>query len=365
MANIVVQNGLFALALYFSVFEDVVWLRYLTIAFIWFMLATYLAAVTSKDIDEFRKRKHNQLPKWLKYTLDLTFFSVLMFAEWYLTAAAYAASCICEGIALRPPAQIIENSTEELLSRKASEGDRSALVELQRLATEGSVESAFLLGRLYDAREESCPGVDFVAAAKWYENAASQGHAVAQYCLANMYDYGNGIAQDDAMARRWYAAAAKQGVRDAQMHLARMFQTGRGGPRSTSEAELWYGKAVELGDELAATNLGFMHLNKEVENPSDSEALRLFLLAAAKQDGLAHFALGMMHLEGRGVAFHIKQAALFFCIASLLLPPGSNRESAIAAKEQVFDKHPDYRREFEKLALSYVEEKSDRIPFVK
>jgi TPR repeat protein len=259
----------------------------------------------------------------------------------------------------------MKDTAEYRLAQKAAKGDQASRKELQREATGGNLEAAFMMGWLHDARDESRPGTDFAVAAKWYESAASQGHALSQYCLANMHDYGNGVAQDDTLARRWYEAAAKQGIRDAQMHLARMFHTGRGGPQSTGDAVHWYGKAVELGDELAATNLGFMHLNKEIENASDSEALDLFLLAAEKQDGLAFFALGVMFLEGRGVRHHIKQALLFFCMASHLLPPGPNQDSAIAAREQILATQPERRKEFEKMALACIKDGSGRIPFIK
>ena len=44
-------------------------------------------------------------------------------------------------------------------------------------------------------------------AAQWYQKAANQGHAVAQYNLGVMYYNGLGVPQDDQQAKAWYQKA--------------------------------------------------------------------------------------------------------------------------------------------------------------
>jgi TPR repeat protein len=44
-----------------------------------------------------------------------------------------------------------------------------------------------------------------------YRLAAVQGHADAQYNLADMLRFGHGVAQDDVEAIRFYRLAAAQG----------------------------------------------------------------------------------------------------------------------------------------------------------
>lgn len=259
----------------------------------------------------------------------------------------------------------MNSSADHPLFRKAANGDLAALKELERLATNGGVEATYAMGRLCDVPKKSDIDLDLVNARKWYEGAALRGHAFAQLCIGNMCDYGEGRDQDYAKARRWYEAAAKQNVRDAQTHLAVMLERGRGGYQSSSEAAHWYGRAVELGDDLAVTNLGLMHFHNEVENSSDTEAMRLFLLAAAKMDGLAHLMLARMFVEGRGVARHGKQALLFFCIATLLLPSGKNRELAESGKEELLKDDPDARHRFEEYAREFIEAGGGRLPFIK
>ena len=49
---------------------------------------------------------------------------------------------------------------------------------------------------------------DHVAAARIFQDAAEAGDARAQYNLALLYSYGQGVAQSDAEAVRWWRQAA-------------------------------------------------------------------------------------------------------------------------------------------------------------
>ncbi|KAJ1641224.1 hypothetical protein T492DRAFT_561676, partial [Pavlovales sp. CCMP2436] len=61
-----------------------------------------------------------------------------------------------------------------------------------------------------------------------YRKAAQQGHAVGQYTLAKCYQFGEGVAQDWAMAARLFTQAAKQGYANAQNELAFCNSRGEG-----------------------------------------------------------------------------------------------------------------------------------------
>ena len=65
---------------------------------------------------------------------------------------------------------------------------------------------------------------------------ADQGDADAQYNLGLMYDYGYGVAEDDAEAARWYRLAADQGHAIAQYNLGLMYASGRGVVEDDAEA---------------------------------------------------------------------------------------------------------------------------------
>lgn len=66
---------------------------------------------------------------------------------------------------------------------------------------------------------------NYSEAIKWYQKAAEQGIASAQYKLGYMYDYGQGISQNRVEAAKWYKKAAEQENVDAQYRLGNMFST--------------------------------------------------------------------------------------------------------------------------------------------
>ena len=60
---------------------------------------------------------------------------------------------------------------------------------------------------------------DYIKAVEWYQRAAEQGYAAAQYHLGVMYDNGQGVKQDYIKAVEWYQKAAEQGHAEAQFNL--------------------------------------------------------------------------------------------------------------------------------------------------
>ena len=55
---------------------------------------------------------------------------------------------------------------------------------------------------------------NYSKAREWFEKAAKQGHARAQFNLGFMYANGSGVEQSDSLAMRWYGRAAAQGDDD-------------------------------------------------------------------------------------------------------------------------------------------------------
>ncbi len=58
---------------------------------------------------------------------------------------------------------------------------------------------------------------DFARARQWYEKAAAQGIANAQYDLGVLYSNGHGVTQNIVQAHKWYSLAAANGHEDAAM----------------------------------------------------------------------------------------------------------------------------------------------------
>jgi len=66
---------------------------------------------------------------------------------------------------------------------------------------------------------------NFEKAAKYYEEAAKDGFASAQYNLARLYEYGDGVPLNARKAAKWYKRAAKQGHSKAQAALNEYYRT--------------------------------------------------------------------------------------------------------------------------------------------
>ncbi len=94
---------------------------------------------------------------------------------------------------------------------------------------------------------------------KWYRKAAEQGHASAQFALAEMYKNGDGVARDLQEALRWYRKAAEQGQPGAQLLLGVMYEGGTGVPVDMAEAAHWYRLSAGNGDARAQLLLGNLY----------------------------------------------------------------------------------------------------------
>jgi len=90
------------------------------------------------------------------------------------------------------------------------------------------------------------------AAVQWYQKAADQGHAKAQFKLGTIHDQGVVLAQDHVQAVKWYRLAAAQGHVLAQYTLGERYDRGRGVAQSDVKAHLWFNLAAAAGDAKAA-----------------------------------------------------------------------------------------------------------------
>ncbi|GGE57910.1 tetratricopeptide repeat protein [Actibacterium pelagium] len=107
---------------------------------------------------------------------------------------------------------------------------------------------------------------DHIAAFKWFNVAADQGHVHAQYLLGQSYEAGLGVDQDYDQAIEWYLRASEGGEDDPQYNsaannarsaLGAMYESGRGVPQDFEQAAKWYQKG--FGNPDAIFNLALMY----------------------------------------------------------------------------------------------------------
>jgi uncharacterized protein len=103
-----------------------------------------------------------------------------------------------------------------------SENEKQAYELLLKSAKQGHQQAMFHLGNLLAFGQDAARIVadPDAEAARWYFQAASAGHAEAQYSLAILFLTGKGVERNDKEATYWMQQAAKNGHKEAQGYLS-------------------------------------------------------------------------------------------------------------------------------------------------
>lgn len=111
--------------------------------------------------------------------------------------------------------------------------------------------------------------------------SANQGHALAQFNVALMYEQGLGVSKNEKEAFVWYGKSALQGNAAAQFNLGVLYENGRGTAVDFVKANTWYRKASVQGDGLAIGNLGMLYIRGQGVKENKIAGLALLLTSAA------------------------------------------------------------------------------------
>jgi localization factor PodJL len=143
---------------------------------------------------------------------------------------------------------------------------------------------------LYETGRGLAP--DPIEAMIWYQSAADQDLAAAQYRLGTIALAGADVPSNPAEAARWFKRAAEQGVVGAQYALAGLYERGDGIAASPREAYGWYNLAAAAGHPDAQAGLARVAATLAAERLGEARryaaalAARLAPLAgAAASDG--------------------------------------------------------------------------------
>ena len=125
--------------------------------------------------------------------------------------------------------------------------------------------------------------------------------------LAQLYEDGTGVSQNDSEALEWYRKAAEKGNAEAQLELGKRYFEGRGVSTNEDEAVKWYTKAAENGNTDAQLVLGDRYFVEQ----KYSTAAEWYRKAADKDNGnvRAQYQLGLMYSQGQGVERNYAEAA--------------------------------------------------------
>lgn len=155
---------------------------------------------------------------------------------------------------------------DPLILEKASQGDALAQI---------SVGDIYNFGK----------GVpkDYSEAVTWYRKSAEQGDAVGQSKLGMMYDIGRGVPLDFTQAEYWIRKAAIQGNPLGQNILAGMYTAGHGVTQDKTQAAYWHRKAAEQGDAIGQYNLAIMYYHGQGGLPKNEMVAYMLLVLATSQ----------------------------------------------------------------------------------
>ncbi|MET0605164.1 MAG: hypothetical protein ABWZ80_01800, partial [Beijerinckiaceae bacterium] len=153
---------------------------------------------------------------------------------------------------------------------------------LRAAALRGDPAAAHEIGvRLIDGR-----GVprDPKAALKWFERAANEGLAPAQFRVGNMLEKGVGAARDPKLAKSWYERAAAKGNAKALHNLGVLIAEGGGGRPDYAAAADNVLKAAKLGVRDSQYNVAILYARGLGVGPSMPEAFTWLSIAANQGD---------------------------------------------------------------------------------
>lgn len=108
-----------------------------------------------------------------------------------------------------------------------------------------------------------------------FQEAAENGNVRAQYALAQIYHYGDGVPKDPEKAFRWYEEAAKNGDIDAMLFTAHYYRgifAGSTMEKNLDEAEKWFRQAAEMGDKRGMRYLSSVLYERLRNGETDREA---------------------------------------------------------------------------------------------
>lgn len=129
---------------------------------------------------------------------------------------------------------------------------------------------------------------------EWFMKSALQGHTLSQFKVANMYDKGQGVEEDEAKAIKWYRRAVEVGVGEAAEKLADLCLN-----KDVKEAVKWYKQAATRGTCDAGYKLGEIYWNGLGVEKNKKEGIKWYKLAAKNGSYLAQIKLGDIYFLGR------------------------------------------------------------------
>eukprot|EP00798_Chlamydomonas_sp_ICE-L_P011120 gene11120-18744_t len=189
-----------------------------------------------------------------------------------------------------------------------AERQREIVQYYQYSADQGNVDAMSAVGQVLNSGTQGVTR-DHTQALQYLRTAADAGDTEAMTHLGHMYANGMGHLDgppgmeshgDLRMAKVWWDIAASDGNAGAQFSVAYMHFTGIGAKKDHDAAFKLFIKAAEQGHPESHFFLGIMHMNGwGVRRKSFQHAFSYFSLASHTGHLLSMYNVAMMHLAGK------------------------------------------------------------------
>ena len=193
----------------------------------------------------------------------------------------------------------------------------------------------------YKLYSEAVSPADLEKARELLGKAATEGHALAQDVLGNMYEDGDGAEKDIHTAADLYFRSAEQGCSAGMFDLGMLCLDGRGVPKDEFRAFSLIRKSAEDGDPDRMFMLSVLYKKGIGTEKNEGEALRLLRTAADSGSPEAKANLGAMMLSGDGLpkdeseAFRLLKEAAEDGECSAMCNLGMMYEGGISAEKNL------------------------------
>lgn len=179
--------------------------------------------------------------------------------EWYNLAADQGNTDALCGLALF-------YVTTRILSGTASKDDqKQARSWLELAASNGHIISQFDLANFLEIGLLNNGRKDYTQAFKYYLLAANQGYAKAQTMVGLYYETGRIGKSDYVEAHKWYTLAAEHSCPTAMYYIARLHELGLGTPINGKLAYYYYTRSASLGQLESKTKLAhYRSINRKI-----------------------------------------------------------------------------------------------------
>lgn len=186
--------------------------------------------------------------------------------------------------------------TLDKLLQEAAENNTQSMTELAE---------AYLKG-LYGLEQNS------TEALRLYTEAASSGHAEAQYLAGLFHLRGWGTIKNPQQGVEWLKQSADNGYNKAAVDLGRMYEKGRFVDQDKEEAIRWYLLAARNGSALSQRIVGQSYLLGAGVEKNIQTSLNWFRKSALGGNALAMYYLGFMYKKGLGIQKNYVKAVEWF-----------------------------------------------------